>query len=106
MDQLCGQSINSESLHYDTCDWVVKSIVKVMPAELICAIDKLEKCIHPLSWMLIKYTGVEFFYQVGCLVLPESLEASQQHDCLAAIFTISVEWKLRDLFNDLNGNFL
>ena len=105
MEQLCGQSINSESLQYDTCDWVVKSIVKVMPAELICAIDKLEKCIHPLSWMLITYTGVDFC-QVGCLVLPESLEASQQHDCLAAIFTISVEWKLRDLFDDLNGNFL
>ncbi|MED5264163.1 MAG: hypothetical protein VX532_04200 [Cyanobacteriota bacterium] len=76
-----------------------------MPGELICAIDKLEKCIHPLSWMLITYTGVDF-YQVGCLVLPESLEASQQHDCLAVIFTISVEWKLRDLLNAMNGNCL
>ena len=24
MDQLCGQSIDSESLQCDTCDWVVK----------------------------------------------------------------------------------
>ncbi|MEC9029803.1 MAG: hypothetical protein VYB74_05905, partial [Cyanobacteriota bacterium] len=104
-DQLCRQSINSESLQSGTCDWVVRSIVKVMPAELIRAIDKLGKCIHPLSLMLITYTGVDFC-QVGCLVLPKSLEASQQHACLAAIFTISVEWKLRDLFNDLNGNFL
>ena len=49
MEQLCGQSINSESLQHDTCDRVVKSIVKVMQAELIRAIDKLEKCIHPLT---------------------------------------------------------
>lgn len=49
MDQLCGQSIDSESLQYDTCDWVVKSIVKAMPAELIRALNKLEKCIHPLA---------------------------------------------------------
>ena len=49
MDHLCGQSIDSESLQYDTCDWGVKSIVKAMPAELIRAIDKLEKCIHPLT---------------------------------------------------------
>ncbi len=105
MEQLCGQSINSESLHYDTCDWVVKSIVKVMQAELVCAIDKLEKCIHPLSWILIIYTVVDFC-QVGCLVLPECFETSHLHDCLVAIFTTSVEWKLRDLFNALNGKFL
>ncbi|ABM78640.1 Hypothetical protein P9303_18981 [Prochlorococcus marinus str. MIT 9303] len=49
MDQLCGQSIDSQSLQHHTCDWVVKSIVKAMPAELIRAIDKLEKCILPLT---------------------------------------------------------
>ena len=49
MDQYCGQSIDSQSLQYETCDWVVKSIVKAMPAELIHAINKLEKCIHPLT---------------------------------------------------------
>ena len=49
MDQLCRQSIDSESLQCDTCDWVVKSIVKAMPAELIRALDKLEECIHSLA---------------------------------------------------------
>ncbi|ABM78639.1 Hypothetical protein P9303_18971 [Prochlorococcus marinus str. MIT 9303] len=39
-------------------------------------------------------------------MLPECLETSHLHDCLAAIFTALVEWKLRDLFNALNGNFL
>ncbi|KGG29849.1 hypothetical protein EV13_0780 [Prochlorococcus sp. MIT 0702] len=39
-------------------------------------------------------------------MLPEFVETSQQHDCLAAIFTTSVEWKLRDLLNASNGNFL
>ncbi|KZR77346.1 hypothetical protein PMIT1323_00716 [Prochlorococcus marinus str. MIT 1323] len=47
-----------------------------MPAELTRAIDKLEKCIHPLTSIPITHTDVDF-HQVSCLVLPECLEASQ-----------------------------
>ena len=51
-------------------------LTKLGAPDLGFDIDKLGKCIHPLRWILIIYIGVAF-YQVDCLVLPESLEASQ-----------------------------
>ena len=61
-----------------------------MPAELIRAIDKLEKCIDPLAYILRTHTGIDF-YQAGRVVTPEFLVTSQEHDCLTAAFTTSIE---------------